>query len=352
VFAAVTAEAGRVFAADFATMSHYNATGTITAVGLWTSTGIPAPVEVGKQLALGGRNVSTIAFETGRPARIEYSDDASGAIGQAARDWGMHTAVGVPIDVEGRVWGVVTVASTRDRSLPADTEARLVAFTELVGTAIANAEAQAALTASRARIVAAADTTRRRIERDLHDGAQQRLVSIALRLRTTMKDTLPSEADSLKLQLDDVAAELGGVLDELRELARGLHPAALVEGGLRPALRTLARRSAVPVRLDLRTDARFSEPVELAAYYVVAEALTNAAKHATASVMDVRLETVDGMLHVCVRDDGCGGADVTRGTGLLGLTDRVEALGGTLALSSARDQGTTVDIRVPVHASV
>jgi signal transduction histidine kinase len=294
--------------------------------------------------------VTTLVLKTGRPARVDYSGDASGAVADAAREWGMYSGVGVPIDVEGRVWGIVTVGSIRERSLPADTEARLTAFTELVATAIANADAQAALTTSRARIVAAADTTRSRIERDLHDGAQQRLVSLALQLRE-MQAAAPVDAVQLKVELDEVAAQLGGVLDELRELARGLHPAVLAEGGLRPALKMLARRSAVPVRLDLRADERLPEPVELAAYYVVAETLTNAAKHAAATVIDVQLEIVDGMLHVRIRDDGRGGADLNGGTGLVGLSDRVEALGGRLALRSPPDEGTTIDIRLPIATS-
>jgi signal transduction histidine kinase len=256
----------------------------------------------------------------------------------------------VPISVEGRLWGVMAVVSTRDEPLPTDTEARLAGFTELAATALATAEAQAALTASRARIVAAADTTRRRIERDLHDGAQQRLVSLALHLRTTVRAAPPPGADELSVQLDGVAAELGGVLEELRELARGLHPAALADGGLRPALKTLARRSAVPVRLDVRVDARFPEPIELAAYYVVAEALTNTAKHAHATVVDVQAAAGDGVLRIRVCDDGRSGADLTRGSGLVGLTDRVEALGGRISLHSPPGAGTTMPMALPLTA--
>jgi signal transduction histidine kinase len=255
--------------------------------------------------------------------------------------------VGVPISVAGRLWGVMILAA-RSARLPADTEVRLTGFTELVATALANAEVQAALTASRARIVAAADTARRRIERDLHDGAQQRLVSVALQLRSTVRAAVPREADELRAQLDGVAGELTGVLEELREIARGLHPAALAEGGLRAALKTLARRSAVPVRLDVRIAGRLPEPIELAAYYAVAEALTNTAKHASASVVDVQADSGEGVLHVRVRDDGRGGADVTGGSGLVGLTDRLEALGGRLVISSPPGAGTTVDIDVPI----
>src|SRR5690606_30365149 len=185
------------------------------------------------------------------------------------------------------VTGVQTCALPicRPAGLPADTEARLAGFTELVASAIANTESQAQLTASRARIVAAADHARRRIERDLHDGAQQRLVTLAMQLRAAQA-AVPAGADELHAQLDALAKQASAAVDELRELARGIHPAVLAEGGLAPALRSLARRAAVPVRLDVRGARRLPEQIEIAAYYAVSEALTNAAKHADASVVD------------------------------------------------------------------
>jgi signal transduction histidine kinase len=200
-------------------------------------------------------------LETHRPARLENYGDASNAFADVARDWGFRSSVGVPISVGGRLWGVMIVGSTGEDPLPADTEARLAGFTELVGTALANAEAQAALTASRARIVAAADTARRRIERDLHDGAQQQLVSVALKVRAA-QGLVPPEAGELAGQLDGVADRLTSVLEELREMARGIHPAALAEGGLSSAFKTLARRSAVPVRLVVRVEGRLPEGVD------------------------------------------------------------------------------------------
>jgi signal transduction histidine kinase len=346
VFAAVTAEVGRVLSADVALMSRYDPGGTATIVSAWTSTGAAPPTSVGTRFELGGRNVHTQVFRSGRPERTPRAE-ASGQATDVFRDWGIRTAVGAPIGVGGRLWGVMSVLSTHDEPLPADTEARLAAFTELVATAIADAEAQAALAASRARIVATADATRRRIERNLHDGAQQRLVSLALHLRGTVRAAVPPDAGELTARLDAVATELTGVLDALREIARGLHPAALADGGLRPALKGLARRSAVPVRLDVRVDGRLPDQIELAAYYTVAETLTNTAKHASATVVDVQAESREGNLHVRVRDDGCGGAVLTEGSGLVGLTDRVEALGGRLALHSPPGAGTTVQISVP-----
>jgi signal transduction histidine kinase len=251
--------------------------------------------------------------------------------------------------VEGRLWGVAIIGWSRPEPLPPDTEARVGDFTDLVATSIANAETRAELTASRARIVAAGDDARRRIERDLHDGAQQRLVSLGLQLRTA-EASVPSELHPLKEQISNVVHGLAGVSEDLHEISRGIHPAILSKGGLGPALKTLARRSAVPVRLDLRTDRRLPESAEVAAYYVVAEALTNAAKHAQASEVNIRVEAEGANLHVSIRDDGIGGADLAKGSGLIGLTDRVEALGGQMSISSHVGSGTSLLVKIPFDA--
>jgi signal transduction histidine kinase len=208
---------------------------------------------------------------------------------------------------------------------------------------------RAELAASRTRIVTASDQTRRRIERDLHDGIQQRLVSLGLEIRAVQAG-VPAELPGLRGELDRLAGALGGAVDELRELSRGIHPAILSAGGLGPALRALARRSAVPVELEVPLQGRLPEPVEVAAYYVVSEALANAAKHAQASVVRVQARTADGRLHLLVRDDGAGGAEVGPGSGLIGLTDRVQALGGTIAVTSPAGQGTTLQIELPIDA--
>jgi signal transduction histidine kinase len=204
------------------------------------------------------------------------------------------------------------------------------------------------LAASRARIVAAGDQARRRIERDLHDGTQQRLVSLVLELRAA-EAALPPGRPELQAQLARIADGLAGALEELRELSRGIHPAILSEGGLGPALKALARRSPIPVELEVETPARLPEPVEVAAYYVVSEALANAAKHAQASATWVEARTSDGSLHLSVRDDGVGGATSGGGSGLVGLADRVEALGGTIRLDSPAGQGTVLQIDLPIH---
>ena len=228
-------------------------------------------------------------------------------------------------------------------------EARLTDFAELAATAIANAEARAELTASRARIVATTDQARRRIERDLHDGAQQRLVSVALRLRTAAAAIPPEE--EVQQELAGIGSELDDALADLRELSRGIHPAILSEGGLGPALRTLARRSSVPVELQVGTKGRLPERIEVAAYYVVAEALANVAKHARASVVQVDVDADDGLLRLAIRDDGVGGADPARGSGLVGLKDRVEATGGTLRVESRRGQGTRLLVELGADPS-
>ena len=337
VFTTVAAEVHGLLDTDFTVMSRYDLDSKVTIVGARASIDVP-PLRDGYQGRLGGRNVTTLVFRTGRPARI---DD----LGQEAGPWvaagDVRSAVGVPISVGGRLWGVISVGSGHGRQLPADTEARLAGFTELVATAIANAEAQAQLTASRARLVATADQTRLQIERDLHDGAQQRLVSLALQLRAAQA-AVPSQLGELSAELGRVATGLTGALDELREYARGIHPAILAERGLGPALKALARRSPIPVDLQMQAEGRLPQRVEVSAYYVVSEALANAAKHAHASAITVIAEVTDEVLRVVVRDDGAGG------TGLVGLKDRVEALDGRIFLDSPRAAGTTLRVELPL----
>ena len=289
VFGTVAEEAGRLLGTDSTVMSRYDPDGAAMVVGVWDGTGAARVIPVGLRLGFGGRNLHTLVFQTGRPGRIDDYAAASGDAADAARGWGFRSAVGVPISVEDRLWGVMSVASAREEPLSADTEGRLAAFTELIVTALVNADAQAALNASRARIVAAADETRRRLERDLHDGIQQRLVSLALKARTIEAMT-PRPADKIRGELSRLADGLGTALDELREVSHGIHPAILSEAGLGPALEALARRSAVPVELDLNLGPRLGEHVEAAGYYIASEAITNVAKHARASVIDMRAD--------------------------------------------------------------
>ena len=520
LFAAVAGEVGRLMGADFAVLVRYDPPDTLEVVGTWTRTGDPPPTPVGGKLPLGGRNVTTMVFQTGRPSRTDYSD-ASGPIGQvAANDWGLRSSIGVPVNaesglwgcmvvafkrpgplplsadtearlasftdllataiantesraslarlaqeqaalrrvatlvarggppaeifsavsdeltslfgaqatvlkfedegpsivfvgvaktfdvevgtrwefqpgmasaqvyrtgrsarvddmdwlsasgpvaeaarrlgivssvgspivVEGRLWGAMSVAST-DEPLPSGTEARLEKFSGLLATAIANAESRSELAASRRRIVAASDQARRRIERDLHDGTQQRLVSLGLAARAAEAD-VPADRGDLRAELSRIAAGLADAVAELQEFSRGIHPAIISTRGLGPALRTLARRSPVPVGLDVTTNARFLEPIEIAAYYVASEALANALKHAQASRIEISLATRPDRLLLSIRDDGIGGADPARGSGLAGLADRVEALGGSIRLDSAAGAGTRITVDLPLEGEV
>jgi signal transduction histidine kinase len=347
VCAAVTEEVGQLLGVASVGMCRYEPDGLVTSVAAW---GIAAGrFPLGSHWVPAENNLVTIVFESGRSARVDSFADASGPIGVAARETGFRAAVATPIVVEDRVWGAVVAGSITEQSLPADSEARLASFTELVATAVANAESRTELSASRARIVAAADETRRRIERDLHDRAQQRLVSLMLDLHAAYSSE-PTDVDELKAHLAQAHESLADVLDELREISRGIHPAILSQGGLAPALRALARRSPVPVDLELHTERRPPEPVEVAAYYVASEALTNAAKHAHASLVNVELDEHDALMRLAISDDGIGGADPGHGSGLVGLSDRVEALGGTLKVTSPTGGGTTLVIEVPVES--
>ena len=351
VFASVAAEAGQLLAVDFAALIRYDEPEMIEVTGLWTTVEGAPPTPVGTRLPLGGENVSTLVHRTRRAAQTDRSG-ATGMIGRVAtREWGFQSTVGVPVSTESRLWGVLLVGFISDEVLPSDSEARLSGFAELVSSAIANAEARAEVAASRARIIAAADHARQRIERDLHDGAQQRLVSLALWLRE-VQAAVPPELGELRAQLDSAVAGVNDALDEVREIARGIHPAVLASGGLRPALRALARRTPVPVRLNVLVGQRLSEQVEVSAYYVVAEALTNAAKHARASAVSVDVEVEGTVLRVAVRDDGAGGAVVGGGTGLLGIKDRVEALGGGVQLDSPPGAGTRLTVELPITATI
>jgi signal transduction histidine kinase len=345
IFEAVIAEVGELISADAAALSRYERDGTLTTIGAWSHGDGYFPLGTRHLVAPG--TLDRLILDTRRPGRIDSYAEVGGSLAQFLRGLGWRSAVGSPIIVEGGLWGVAGVASMSDEPLPADTERRLAEFTELVATAIANAQSREELAVSRARLVAAADASRRRIERDLHDGAQQRLVSLALELREA-QSAVPAELRVLRMDLSRIVGGLTSVLEELREMAHGIHPAMLAEGGLAPALKTLARRSPIPVKLDVRVEKRLPEAVEVAAYYVVSEALTNAAKYARASVVHVCVEFQEHVLAVWVRDDGVGGADPSRGSGLLGLRDRAEAIGGTMSLQSPRSGGTSLQIELPL----
>jgi GAF domain-containing protein len=342
IFSAVAEEVAAAMGAVAAVARFDNEGRSLVITGISEQIGPP----IGAHLELTEGMASTEVYRTGRPARVDGYDwsTRSGPVAEAARQLAIASQVATPIVVDGHLWGTM-VAIGRAR-LAEDVEQRLERFTELLATAIANAESKHELAASLRRIVSAGDEARRRIERDLHDGIQQRLIALSFRARA-MTRRPPGELPGMAAELSEGLKEAS---DELREIARGIHPTILTEAGLGPALRALARRSDVPVDVDVRLGERLPTPVEAAAYYIASEALTNVAKHAHATVVQLTAGYADGILTLEVRDDGVGGVDATRGSGILGLTDRGEALGGTISIASPPSGGTTLAVRLPVSA--
>jgi signal transduction histidine kinase len=345
LFEAVAREVSTLFGAAFAGLARFEGESVLVVGESVAGTFPPAA-----RLDDGGPSASAEVLRTGRSARVDAVDwsEVSGPLGDASRHLGVVSTVASPIVVEGRTWGALSISST-DEALPHDTEERLEKFSDLVATAIANAEGRSELAASRRRIVAASDETRRRIERNLHDGTQQRLVSLGLAVRAA-EANLPADRGDLRDDLSRVAMGLANAVEDLQEISRGIHPAILSKGGLAPALAGLAHRSPIPVNLELKAEARLPEAIEVAAYYVASEALANAAKHAQASQIEVSLACRNGSLVLSIRDDGVGGAHPGRGSGLVGLQDRVDALGGTIKLDSAPGRGTCVVVTLPIAA--
>ncbi len=348
VFSVVAREVGCLLGAHTANMIRYQPDAPrATVVGGWSAQGVPN-VAVGSAVPLDGNTTACQVWRTGRPARIDSYDGLEGRLAAQLRSLGFRCAVAAPIFLGGRLWGAVLVSSTQPGAFAPGDEQRIAKFAELVGQALANAEALEELAASRARIVQAADAERKRLERNLHDGAQQRLVALSLMLRLAELE-LSRDPAAVRERLVSARAELDQALSELREIARGLHPAVLSDRGLPFALEVLAARAPVPVELAVAADCRFPEAVEATLYYVVAEALTNIAKHAQASAVTIAVEREDGDVLVTVQDDGVGGADHRRGTGLRGLGDRVAAVRGRLEVDSRPGAGTVLRVRVP-HA--
>jgi signal transduction histidine kinase len=326
-------------------MVRYDGEGSAAVVGGWSAEGVRS-VPVGEWVRLDGDTVAARVWRTKEPARVDSYDGMTGSLVESLRSLGFRSAVAAPVWLEQRLWGAVIVSSVNPEPFPRGAEQRLADFAELATQALANAQAREELAASRARIVEAGDAERRRLERNLHDGAQQRLVSLALNLRLAARACDPDDETS-RSAFERAGEELAQALEELRELARGIHPAVLSDRGLEPAIEALAARTPVPVEWAIELEERLPEPVEAAAYYVVAEALTNAAKHAGASMVSVRVDREDGLARIEVVDDGVGGAGTDGGSGLRGLVDRVEALGGRLALHSPVGQGTKVRAEIP-----
>jgi signal transduction histidine kinase len=348
LFNVVTEEVGRLFAAHWAaTVRYVEGSNEVELVGRWHRTGDHV-LELGSRMTLGG-GVVTRVRETGGPARIDYEQE-SPAVREMMRLDGVGSGVAAPIVVSGRLWGAMSISVASPDEFGAGVETEVAKFTNLVSVALGNAEAHEQLTASRARIVQAGDAERQRLERNLHDGAQQRFVSLALGLRLAQSQLAADPASAADL-LSQASEELAVGLEELRELARGIHPAILTDRGLAPAVEALATRATLPVELNGLPSERLPEPIEAAAFYVVSESLANVAKYASASCARVDLARDDGLLVVEVSDDGIGGADAGKGSGLRGLADRVEALGGRLEVSSELGRGTTVRAELPMESS-
>ena len=341
VFDAVTAELCRTLGPVRTALMRYEPDCTVTRLaGLGEPNDpMPVPVEV-------DHLVETI-FRTRRPTWINSDEKATGPAAATARGPGMRSAVGTPVMAQGRLWGVLAVVSFTAEPIPPAAEARLADFTDLIATAIVNAGSRAQLAASRARIFTAADHVRRQLERELHDGALQGLVSVGLDLGM-LEASMPPELNRYKRQLSQTTQRLNGVFACVQEVSRGIHPAIMSKGGLGPSIKSLARRSAIPVELQLNIDRRLPDLAEVEAYYVVSEALANAAKHARATVVHVNAEAEDAVFRLSIQDDGIGGASPGEESGLIGLQDRIEVLGGHMEILSPVGHGTALLVKIPI----
>jgi len=315
-------------------------------VGAWSEDGTPR-FPVGARLRFDGDTLVPRVANSGRPQRVERYDETSGTFAEMLRGVGYRAGVAAPVSVGGRLWGVLAAVTTSEEPLPAELEQRLCDFADLVAQALANADAYEKLAASRARVVEVGDAERRRLERNLHDGAQQRLVSVALGL-SVVGSKLETDPQTARTILTSAQEELAAGLAELRELARGIHPAVLTEHGLGPALHSLLARAQIPVEIVELPEQRLPPNVEAAAYYVIAEAVTNVGKYAQASGATVGVQRSNAHATVTVCDDGIGGADPAQGSGLHGLAARVESLRGQLAVESPQGRGTRITATIPL----
>jgi signal transduction histidine kinase len=350
LFGAVTSASGGVLRAETTALVRFERDRTAAVVGTWEkagSGGVALPLA--SRWPTGEGSIAGQVRRTGASAWVTDYESETGPEPEWAHAHGIRSAVASPIVVTDQLWGALIAFSSVPAADPLDAEEHLLAFSELVAAAIANADRNAQLAASRARVIAAADETRRRIEHDLH-AVQQRLISLALEVRVAESRLPPAERSHVE-QWSRIAHGLTDLTEELREIARGVHPAILDRGGLAPAVRAVIRRAGVPVKLGMRVPEQLPQNVKIAAYYVVSEAVANAVKHARASVIEVDLDVLGGGLRLAVRDDGAGGADAGRGSGLTGLSDRVEAAGGRMEVASPADGGTTVLVTIPLPSS-
>jgi signal transduction histidine kinase len=347
VFEAVAREVGTLLGARRAQLVRVASTEEGIVAASW-SDGTLQPVPVGHRAPLDGRGVLGQMLRDPRPVRIEDWDEIGGGVAALMRSLGIRAGAAGPIVIGGRVWGAVAAVWSDAADMPVGAEDRVAAFAELVAYAIENAEARDELAASRARLVEAADEARRRIERDLHDGAQQHLVAAALEL-TMLENQFDRDPAAARAALARAREQLDGGLGELRDLARGIHPSVLTDRGLAVALEGLVKRAPMPVDLRVDLPNRLDTGIEAAAYFLVSEALTNAAKHAQADSAMVEVAGNGDTVVISVADDGVGGAETGRGSGLGGLADRVEAVGGRLEITSPEGEGTRICARLPTQ---
>jgi signal transduction histidine kinase len=345
VFEQVTEQVARLLDMPGASVLRYDGTRQATVVGGWSEDGV-LTLPMGTTFDLEGDTVVAKVLRSGSPQRVDRYQDTVGDLSETLQRSGYQAAVAAPVTVGGRLWGALAAATRSDEPLPDGLEQRLSDFAELVAQALANTDAYQQLAASRARIVEAGDAERRRLERNLHDGAQQRFVALALDL-TLIGATLEKDPPAARKTLTGAQDQLAQGLEELRELARGIHPAVLTDRGLGAALQALVKRAPVPVEITELPDDRLAGPVEAAAYYVVAEAITNVAKYARAARVTVSVRHASGLATLTVADDGIGGADASLGTGLRGLADRVAALDGRLYVDSPPERGTRIRAEIP-----
>jgi signal transduction histidine kinase len=337
VLDAVTREVGDVFAAQAVYLVRWEGVrDEVVVVTGWTD-GSESPLVSGSRYHPTGGGATLTVLETGLPDRCDESSPELGA----------RCVIAAPVIITANLLGALVAMRPEGQAFGAGAEIRLRSFSDLAAQSLANALAEEEMRASRARIVRAADEARQRLERNLHDGAQQRLVSVSLSLRLAAARLPPSARETREL-IDAASEELAHAIDELRELARGIHPAILTERGLGPAIELLANRAPLPVAIANDVEGRLPAPVEAAAYYVVSESLANVAKYAEASAAEVRVSGGNGVARVEVIDDGVGGADASRGSGLRGLGDRVEALDGRFGVESAPSVGTRVWAEIPL----
>jgi signal transduction histidine kinase/CHASE3 domain sensor protein len=348
VFETVTREVGLLSGADLARLERYESDTEVTAIAAWSRDRSPE-LAIDRRFKLVGPSIAARVLHEPGPARVASFVGADGAIAAEAQALGIRSSVGCPVVVEGRLWGVIAASSRREEQFLPETESQIGEFTDLVATAISNADARDELFASRARIVAAADEARRRIRRDLHDGGQQRLVHALITMKLARRSLEDRDAKTEAL-IDEALEHIEGAVEALRELSHGILPSILTRGGLRGGVEAVVARMSLPVDVDIG-DERFSSGVEATAYFVVTEALTNVAKHSGAERARVTAHAKDGVLRVEISDDGVGGALAAGGSGLVGLRDRVTALSGNLDVESPAGGGTRVVMTLPVNGA-